>query len=306
VIATAKTIARFGSREVKLSNLDKKLYPEAGFTKRDVIDYYTAIAPVMLPHIKGRAISLKRYPDGVNGKFFYQKNCPVHRPDWLETASVAREDESGEPVEYCMINDRAALIWMANLASLELHTQLAKAARIAQPTMMVFDLDPGPKATLLDCLRVGQQLREALNSLGLQCFAKTSGSKGLHVAVPLNRPVTFERTKTFAHALAGVLERQDPRRIITKMSRTLRSGKVFVDWSQNDQHKTTVCAYSLRARARPNVSTPVTWDEIDDAARKRKPERLVFEAADVLQRVAALGDPFLPVLKLKQHLPDAA
>ena len=289
-------------RTLKLSNFDKVLYPEAGFTKGQVIDYYTRIAPVLLPHLRQRALTLKRYPNGVDGQFFYEKNCPKHRPPWVETLAVWSGRNKAD-VNYCLIDELAGLVWVANLASLELHTSLASAADVQQPTMVVFDLDPGPPATVVECGRVAFWLREVLDDLGLQSFPKTSGSKGLQLYVPLNTPVTYDDTKPFAHALARRLEEQHPEHVLSVMTKELRKGKVFIDWSQNDDSKTTVCVYSLRARPRPTVSTPVTWDEVSRVVEVGDPELLVFEASDVLERVAADGDVFAAMVELEQTLP---
>ncbi len=235
-------------KRMNLSNLEKVLYPETHFTKGQVIDYYLKMAPTILPHLKNRALTLKRYPGGVEGQFFYEKHCPSHRPDWVQTAAI-HSNRNGEAVNYCVVKDRATLAWVANLASLELHTSLAKVKDVGRPTMMAFDLDPGPPADMLDCIRVGKRLRKLLSEMGLESFPKTSGGKGLHIYVPLNTPATFEQTKEFAHNMARLFEHEDPDHVLSMMSRSAREGKVFMDWSQNDQHKTTVCVYSLRARA---------------------------------------------------------
>ena len=301
---TAARTLRIGRREVGLSNPNKVLYPDAGFTKAGVVDYYVRIAPVLLPHLKSRAVTLKRYPNGADGMFFYEKNCPTHRPEWVPTVTVASRRREGG-VHYCLINDAASLAWVANLASLELHTSLARSKDVTRPTMMVFDFDPGPPAGMLQCIKVAARMRDLLERLGLQSFPKTSGGKGLHLYVPLNTPrVNFDRTKAFAHALAMLLEREDPGLITSVMAKAERPGKVFIDWSQNDQHKTTVSVYSLRARERPTVSTPVTWDELETAVRKGDASSLVFEAARVLRRVQQRGDLFASVQTLKQRLPD--
>jgi bifunctional non-homologous end joining protein LigD len=292
---------KVGRQQVRVSNLDKVLYPATGFTKGEVIDYYRRIAPVILKHLKGRPLTLKRYPNGVDSGFFYEKNCPSHKPDWVPTVSV--QGTTGV-TNYCVMDSAPAVLWVANLASIEMHTLLAKEDDLDRPTMMVFDLDPGPPASLIDCLPVAVQMRDMLEHLGLQCFAKTSGSKGLHFYVPLNTPVTFEQTKNFSKAIAMLLERDSGGKIISVMRKDLRAGRVFVDWSQNDEHKTTVCAYSLRAVQKPMVSTPVTWDEIRRAIRRKSVDALQFEPKDVLKRVDKFGDLMEPVLKIKQRLPD--
>ncbi|HZL36526.1 MAG TPA: non-homologous end-joining DNA ligase [Tepidisphaeraceae bacterium] len=287
---------------VPLSNPDKVLYPAAGFTKTDVRNYYLGIAPVLLPHMEGRPLTLKRYPNGVDGPFFYEKRCPSHKPDWVKTTDVWSE-RNQENINYCVANDAATLAWLANLACLEIHPLLFKARKPDRPTSMVFDFDPGEPATLLDCLRLGLRMREVLSHFGLECFPKSSGGKGLHLWVPLNTPVTFEQTKQFSRAVAQLFEKQNPGQVTSNMRKDLRHGKIFVDWSQNDEHKTTVCAYSLRARSQPTVSTPLTWTEVEAAVKAEDPARLVFTADQVLARVKKKGDLFEPVLKLKQRLP---
>jgi len=292
-----------GGRQLTLSNLDKVLYPEAGFTKGQVIDYYTRIAPVLVPHLRGRPLTLKRYPNGVASQFFYEKNCPKHRPPWVATTPVYA-GRKNELMDYCVADDLPILVWMANLAALELHPSLSQAPEIQRPTMMVFDLDPGPPAALLECCTVGLLLKGLLDGLGLQSIPKTSGSKGLQIYVPLNVDVTYDDTKPFAHALARLLEAEHPSQVLSLMKKELRTGKVFIDWSQNDEHKTTIAIYSLRARSRPTVSTPLTWDEVAGAADRGDADALVFEAPAVLDRVAEHGDLFGPVLTLEQTLPE--
>jgi bifunctional non-homologous end joining protein LigD len=300
--AAAAQELRVGRRVVRLSNVDKVLYPAADFTKGDVIHYYLRIARVMLPHLRGRPITLKRYPNGVDGKFFYEKRCPSHRPPWVATLSVDSK-ASPEGLAYCHINDAASLVWLANLASLEVHPLLSRAPHFDRPALMVFDFDPGPPAGVIEAATIAVRLRDMLAQIGLKSFAKTSGGKGIHMAVPLNTSVTFDDTKDFARAIAQLLERKAPDEVVSKMSKSLRSGKVLVDWSQNDSHKTTACVYSLRARQRPTVSAPVSWKEVESAIRRKKASALTFEADEVLRRVAAHGDLFEPVLKLKQKLP---
>jgi bifunctional non-homologous end joining protein LigD len=290
-----------GGRQLKLSNLDKVFYPAVGFTKAQVIDYYTRVAPALVPHMAGRPLTLKRYPDGVEGPFFYEKKCPSHRPEWFRTASVW-SGRNKENINYCVVDDLPGLVWVANMASLELHTSLALAEDVHRPTMVVFDLDPGAPATIKECCRVGLQLRDLFAELKLKSFAKTSGSKGLQVYVPANTAITYEETKPLALAVAQELERKNPRLVLSSMSKELRKGKVFVDWSQNDDHKTTVCVYSLRARERPTVSAPVSWDEVE-AHHKGGRKTLSFTADEVLERLDRSGDLFAPVLKLKQRLP---
>jgi bifunctional non-homologous end joining protein LigD len=288
-------VADVAGRQVKLSNLDKVLYPEAGFAKRDVIDYFARVAPAVLPHVRGRALTLKRYPNGVDAQFFYEKNAPSHRPDWVVTARVGS-------IDYVVAEDEPTLVWLANLADLELHTSLALAAEPERPTVVAFDLDPGPPATVVECCRVAELLRGMFEGLGLECFAKTSGSKGMQVYLPLNSEATFAQTKAFSKTVAELLAREEPGLVVARQTKSARAGKVLVDWGQNDVNKTTVSVYSLRAMAHPTVSTPVTWDEVRAA---KEPEDLTFDAADVLRRVDEHGDLFAPVATLVQRLPGA-
>jgi bifunctional non-homologous end joining protein LigD len=290
-------------RHLKLSNLEKVLYPAAGFTKKDVIDYYVRIAPAIIPHLAGRALTRKRYPDGVDGEPFFEKNAPAHRPEWVQTAAIW-SGRNRRTIHYVLADDLATLVWLANLAALELHPSLALAKDVACPTAMVFDLDPGPPANIVHCCRVGLWLREIFEHFGLQSFPKTSGSKGLQIYVPLNTPTTYDTTKLFSHALAQLLEHEHPDLVLSEMSKQARTGKVFVDWSQNDEHKTTVAVYSLRARERPTVSTPVRWEEIERALKKKDASLLIFDAAQAVKRFERMGDLFESVLELKQSLPD--
>jgi len=293
-------------RRLSLSNLDKVLYPEADFTKGQVIGYYQQVAPALLPHLADRPLTLKRYPNGVDSKFFYEKRCPTHRPDWVQVAPVW-SGHNQDTISYCVVSELATLVWVANLASLELHTSLSRKDPIEQPTIMVFDLDPGPPATVVECCRVALRLQELFGQMKLTSVAKTSGSKGLQLYVPLNTPVTYEGgTKDFALAVAQLLEKRFPDEVVSSMKKDLRPGKVLIDWSQNDQHKTTVCVYSLRARPRPTVSTPVTWDEVAATAGSGDPASLVFEADDVVARVARLGDLFACLNEVEQTLPRIA
>ena len=290
-------------RNLKLTNLEKVLYPAAGFTKKDVIDYYARIAPAIIPHLAGRALTRKRYPDGVEGEPFFEKNAPMHKPDWVKTAPIW-SGRNRRTVNYILADDLPTLVWLANLAALELHPSLALASDITCPTEMVFDLDPGPPANIVQCCEVGLWLREIFDHFGLRSFPKTSGSKGLQIYVPLNTPVTYDVTKMFAHALAQLLEHDHRELVLSEMSKSARTGKVFVDWSQNDEHKTTIGVYSLRARERPTVSTPVTWEEVEKALKKKDAALLVFEAKQVVARFEKMGDLFEPMLELKQSLPD--
>ena len=290
-------------RELKLTNLDKVLYPESGFTKGEMVDYYAKVAPTIVPHLQGRPLTLRRFPEGVDDTdaAFFEKRCPKHRPEWVKTAAVELDKDT---VDFCVCEDRATLIWMAQLAAIELHPSLALAAEMDRPTVLAFDLDPGPPADVLDCCRVGLRLRELFAHFGVECFPKTSGSKGMQVYVPLNTETSYEETKPLARALAQLLEKQTPDEVVSKMKKVDRKGKVFVDWSQNHARKTTIAVYSLRARERPTVSTPVTWEEVEGALERDDRECLVFEAPEVLERIERHGDLFAPVLELEQALPE--
>jgi bifunctional non-homologous end joining protein LigD len=283
-------------RRLKLSNWDKVLYPQTGFTKGDLIAYYARVASAVVPHLHNRALTLKRYPNGVEGGHFYEKQSPSHRPEWVLTERIG-------DINYTRANDRATLVWLANLADIELHTSLSLASAPEQPTMLVFDLDPGAPAGMVECCEVGLVLRGLFEQLRLESFAKTSGSKGLQVYVPLNTPVSYERTKPFARRIAEVLEQRLPELVVSRMTKRLRPNRVLVDWSQNDEHKTTATVYSVRARERPTVSTPVSWEEVRRCHEAADPARLSFETGDVLARVADQGDLFAPVLSLQQELP---
>lgn len=290
-------------RELKLTNLGKVLYPKTGFSKGEVVDYYAKVAPALVPHLQGRPLTLRRFPEGVDDTeaAFFEKRCPKHRPGWVKTAPVEVEKDT---IDFCLCEDRATLVWMAQLAAIELHPSLSLGEDIERPTVLAFDLDPGPPANLLDCCRVGLRLRELFAHFEVECFAKTSGSKGLQVYVPLNADTSYEETKPLARAIAQLLEKQTPKQVVSKMKKVDRRGKVFVDWSQNHSRKTTIAVYSLRARERPTVSTPVSWDEIEGALERDDAECLVFEAGDVLERVERQGDLFAPVLELEQELPE--
>jgi len=293
-------------RELKLTNLDKVLYPEAGFAKGEVIDYYAKVAPALVPHLAGRALTLRRFPEGVDDSdgAFFEKRCPKHRPEWVETARVPAGPNTGE-IDYCVCEDLPTLIWMAQLAAIELHPSLSRAEHLDRPTVLAFDLDPGAPADVLDCCRVALRLRELFGHFGVECFPKTSGSKGLQVYVPLNNgSSTYEETKPLARAIAQLLEKQTPKEVVSKMKKAERKGKVFVDWSQNHETKTTIAVYSLRARERPTASTPVTWKEVERALDKDDAGSLVFESGQVLKRIEKHGDLFAPVLELEQELPE--
>jgi bifunctional non-homologous end joining protein LigD len=297
-----ETMVEVEGRSLKLTNLDKVLYPATGFTKGQVVDYYARIAPVLVPHLKGRPLTMKRYPGGVNEEYFFEKNAPKHRPDWVPTTPVWSEGNN-RTMHYLMGNDLPTLVWIANLASIELHPSLSLGKDIETPTMIVFDLDPGPPANIIQCAQVGLWVRELFDHFGLKSFPKTSGSKGMQVYVPLNTKTSYDETKPFAHAIARLLEEEHKDLVVSDMKKAVRTNKVFVDWSQNDQHKTTISVYSLRAREQPTVSTPIEWREVEEALKKKDASRLVFEARDVLARVEKMGDLFAPVQTLKQQLP---
>jgi bifunctional non-homologous end joining protein LigD len=311
-VAGARVEVDIDGRRLGVSNLDKVLYPAAGFTKAQVIDYYTRVAPAMLPHLRDRPLTLKRYPNGVAEKFFYEKQCPAHRPDWVRTVSVhARgtgrfggQRRGPRDIDFCLAEDVPTMVWLANLACLEMHTLLARGHDVLAPTMVVFDLDPGAPADVLECARVALLLRDALDGLGLQSVIKTSGSKGLQVYLPLNTPAGYEETRPFARAIARLLEKEHGDLVVSRMRKELRGGKVYVDWQQNDDFKTTVCAYSLRAREQPTASTPLSWDEVEAACEAQDAGALRFDAAQVLERVEHHGDLFAPALELTQGLPS--
>jgi bifunctional non-homologous end joining protein LigD len=288
---------------LKLTNLDRVLFPETGFTKRDLIDYYAAVAPAILPHLKDRPLSMRRFPEGVDGESFWEKQCPSYRPDWVRTASISSESSSRGKVDYCLVNDLPTLLWVANLACIELHVSLARATRRKTPDFMVFDLDPGPPAGLLDCAEIALLVRDGLSGQGLDSFAKVSGSKGIQVYVPLNvRGTTYSRTGGFAHALARTFEQEMPDRVVSKMRKDLRGGKVLIDWSQNSEHKTTVAVYSMRAKAEPSVSTPVSWERIESAFDNSDTDQLRFGPGEVLDLLDHRGDPFADLLGERQRL----
>jgi len=300
-MATERVAVEIGGRTLRVSNLDKVLYPAVSFTKAQVIDYYVRIAPVMLAHVEGRGLTLRRWPDGVEADSFFEKRCPSHAPDWLP--SVAGPGDRGGTIQYCSLNETAALAWTANLAALELHAPMARSTDIESPTMTVFDLDPGEPATIIECCQVALRIRALLEGLGLSVYPKTSGSKGLQLYLPLNTPHTHEHCSGFALAVAQLLERDTPAAVTSVMRKSLRKGKIFVDWSQNSRHKTTIAPYSLRARPEPTVSTPVSWDEVSNTA-DGKP--LGFVAAQVLERVEEFGDLFAPTVSEQQELPQPA
>jgi bifunctional non-homologous end joining protein LigD len=295
-------------KELKLSNLDKVLYPKTGFTKGEMVDYYAKVAPAMVPHMSGRAVTLRRFPEGVEDldAAFYEKRCPKHRPKWVKTAKVQAGPRAGV-IEFCVCDSLPTLIWMAQLAAIELHPSLSLSRAPKRPTALVFDLDPGPPADVVDCSRVALRLRDLLTQLNLECFVKTSGSKGMQLYVPLNTKTSYEETRPFGQALAQIVANQNPDDVLAKMGKkTDRSGKVLIDWYQNNERKTTIAVYSLRARERPTCSTPITWEEVHQAAESGDGNHLVFETEDVLRRLDEHGDLFAPVLELEQQLPELA
>jgi bifunctional non-homologous end joining protein LigD len=279
------------------------LWPKAGFTKAEAIDYYARIAETLLPHLRGRPLTRVRFPDGVESQRFFEKRAPKHTPDWVKTAPI--EMGTAGVLDFIVCDDRATLVWLAQLAALELHPSLALAKKPERPTVLAFDLDPGEPATAVECAQIALRVRELFSELELECFAKHSGSKGIQVYVPLNTAVTYEQTKSYSRAVAQALERAEPDLVVSKQKKELRKGKVLVDWSQNDFSKTTVAVYSLRCREHPWASAPLTWDEVAELADDGDPESVRFEAGEVLERVKKHGDLFAPVLELKQKLPKA-
>ena len=295
---TGRVSVSVEDRVLRLGNLDKVLYPETGTTKGEVLAYYRAIAPVLLPHLRGRCITFRRYPDGVEGVSFFEKRCPDHRPDWVEVATGPGDRKS--PIDYCVIDDLPTLVWAANLAAVELHAPLARHQHLDRPDMVVFDLDPGPPAGMAECAEVALALRSVFDQVDLRSFPKTSGSKGLQIYLPINGPLTHDDAADFALAVGRLLEKLLPSRTVTTMTKSERKGKVLIDWSQNAFHKTTIAAYSLRARPHPTVSTPVSWGEVEQAAAGAA---LSFTHEAVLQRVERSGDLFGPTTTLEQQLP---
>jgi bifunctional non-homologous end joining protein LigD len=287
-------------RRLTLTNLDKVLYPETGFTKGDMIAYYAHVAPWLLPHLEGRPLTLRRFPNGVEGINWYQTRCQ-NRPEWLPTFPIPTR--AGEIQDFCLVEDVSALVWVANQAAIELHPYLARVPESEQPTVVAFDLDPGAPATLVESCDVALLLRTLLESLGLVSFPKTSGAIGLHVYVPLNTPHNYEQTKGFARTVAQRLAQEHPRLVVYGQKRSLRAGKVLIDWLQNDPTRSTAAPYSLRAAPWPLVSTPLDWAEVERGAAERRPERLLFRQDAVLERLERDGDPFTPVLEVEQALP---
>ncbi len=294
-----RQVVEIAGRKLKVSNLDKILYPVVGFTKGQVIDYYVRVADAILKHVEGRPMTLVRWPNGVNETSFFEKRSPSHRPEWIRT--IEGSGDKGRGIAYTAIEEVAALAWTANQAALELHAPMAKGDDLENPTMVVFDLDPGAPSTITECAQVALKIQEVLEHLGLEAFPKTSGSKGMQLYLPLNANHTHSHASSFAHAIAQLLERDPANNVVSAMTKNIRKGKVLIDWSQNSRHKTTIAPYSIRAKDRPTVSTPLTWDEVSDGADG---EPLIFETAEVLDRVAEHGDLFEPTTTLVQELPS--
>jgi len=298
----SRRIAKVAGERLSLSNLEKDLYPSYGFTKAQVLEYYRRVSRFILPHLRGRALTLKRYPEGVERSFFFQKRCPPDRPSWVPTAEIRQKD--GEQMRVCLVNDLNTLMWVENLASLELHVPLARADSPETPDSVVFDLDPGDRASILECARVALVLRDLLAQQHLKSYVKTSGMKGLHVLVPLNRKqTTFDDTKRFSKAVAEVLQRNYPDLVTAKMPKEARKKRVFINWSQNDPAKTMVCVYSLRAQAEPFVSFPLTWAELESSTRRGNPARMRVLHSEAVRRVEKNGDLFRDLLTKQQKLP---
>ena len=297
-----RTFVEITGNRLALSNLAKDLYPSQGFTKAQVLEYYRRIAPFMLPHLKDRPLTMKRYPDGAEEEHFFEKRCPSHRPPWVRTATIVHH--GAEPMTMCLVNDLETLLWVGNLASLELHVPLARAGSPERPDSMVFDLDPGDGAGLRECGQVALILRDLLVTMSLVSFVKTSGMKGLHVLVPLNNgETTFEDTKTFSRAVAGIMQKHYPDLVTAQMAKNERAGKVFINWSQNDASKTMICVYSLRAREHPYVSYPLGWKELEQGVRSGNTEELQVMSTEAARSAEAEGDLFRELLENVQKLP---
>lgn len=299
---TSTTTIEVGGRQLRLTNVDKVLWPATGFTKGQLIDYYTRVAPALLPHVARRPMTLARFPDGVFGPGWYQPRCP-NPPPWLPTLPVPSPNGRGSGREHCLLDDLPGLVWAVNTGSIELHPLLSCAPDLDRPTLVMFDLDPGPPAGLLECCRVALWVRAALRDGGLQAFAKTSGRGGLHVCVPLNTPATYGETKTFARRIASTMAASHPDQVVDRVDKALRGGKVFIDWGQNDASKSTAAVYSLRARVKPEASAPARWEDVEAAVAAGDASPLVFSSRDVLGLVEDEGDRFRPVLELEQRLP---
>ncbi len=304
-MAKKQQVVEVEGRELAISNVDKVYYPESGFTKGEVIAFYTEIADAILPHLRDRPLTLKRYPEGIAGEHFYEKNAPKYRPAWVQTFAVPRSEGGGD-INYVLCNDRATLIWATNLADIEKHVLLATAPHLDHPSSIVFDLDPGEPAGILECGKIALHLKKLFETWGLESFVKVSGSKGLHLSVPLNCDAPYEVTQPFAKTVAELVAHQMPKLVVSEMAKSIRGGRVLIDWSQNSDFKTTVCVYAMRAKgAEPFISLPITWDELARAVKRKDEKRLVFRPDDAVKRIGKLGDLFAPVLKLKQQLPAA-
>jgi bifunctional non-homologous end joining protein LigD len=298
----SRKVVEIAGKKLSLSNLEKDLYPSYGFTKAQILEYYRRMARFILPHLRDRALTLKRYPEGVDQEFFFEKRCPAHRPAWAKTAQLRLED--GERMTVCLVNNLETLMWVENLASLELHVPLARAGSPETPDSLVFDLDPGEPANILDCARVALVLRDLLSPLGLASYVKTSGQKGLHLYVPLNREATtFEDTKIFSKAVAGIMQKNYPELVTAKMAKEYRQGKVFINWEQNDPKKTMICVYSLRAQEKPMVSFPFDWRELELLSGQGDPAKLHILYSEAVRRAEKQGDLFREVLVKQQKLP---
>lgn len=297
----SRKVIEIAGRRFALSNLEKELYPSCGFTKGQVLEYYRRITGFILPHLKERALTLKRYPDGVEKDFFFEKRCPSHHPEWVETAEVSHKEER---MTVCLANNPETLLWVENLAAIELHVPLARITSPETPDAMVFDLDPGEQADILDCAKVALILRELLSRLGLASYPKTSGQKGLHLYVPLNyQEVTFEDTKLFSKTVALIMQKNYPDLVTSKMAKEYRKSKVFINWSQNDASKTMICVYSLRAREKPYVSCPLDWQEVEQLTKLGDPKSAHVIHSEALSRAEKMGDLFREVLVKVQRLP---
>ncbi|MEV0153032.1 non-homologous end-joining DNA ligase [Micromonospora sp. NPDC050686] len=290
-------------RALELSNLDKVLYPKAGFTKGEVIDYYTRIAPVLLPHLADRALTRIRFPNGTDGGSFFEKNAPAATPRWVrtETLPAPGSTKGRETIDYVVCDELPTLVWLANLAALELHTPQWKVGE--HPDMMVVDLDPGAPAALRQCCEVALLMRDRLADDGIDSYPKTSGKKGMQLCCPIAGTQDADDVSAYAKRIAQELEKEHPRLIVSKMAKNLRPGKVFIDWSQNNAAKTTVAPYSLRAQAVPSVSTPLTWDEVAAGAAGKRPATRPYTAGEVLKRVEKDGDLLAPLLDGGPELP---
>jgi bifunctional non-homologous end joining protein LigD len=289
-------------RVLRLTSLDKVLFPEAGFTKADVLRFYERIAPTLLPHLSGRAMKLKLYRRGAAGPHVYDKHCRA-APPWVERAPMWSERKQDD-IHFCRLEDTASLLWSVNRGNLEMHPLLSIAPDFDTPTAVVFDLDPGDGAGMLDAAAIALILRDMLRGVGLESLIKSTGSKGVQVYVPLNTPTTFSETKSFAREVANVMAARLGDRVVANYQKRLRSGKVLIDWAQNDRHKSTVAAYSLRAKLeRPTVAMPLAWSDVERAVRARCADELLISPVEALERVAVEGDIFAPLLSLEQRLP---